>query len=117
MSIIHLFNSPADMPEPLETPDPAMASFGARPGAVASAWNNARAIAGVVVLEIYRRKDFYVLFFLTALITLLMGSVNFFNQDKIVRYLKEICLFLIWISSLVIATSKSCGVDPGRVRR
>ncbi len=61
------------------------------------------ALAGVVIKELYRRKDFYVLFFLTALITLLMGSVNFFNDDKIVRYLKDLCLLLIWISSLVIA--------------
>jgi len=61
------------------------------------------AIAGVVIKELYRRKDFYVLFVLTAVITLLLGAVRFFNDDKIVRYLKDICLLLIWISSLVIA--------------
>jgi len=61
------------------------------------------ALAGVVLKELYRRKDFYVLFVLTAVITLLLASVNFFNDDKIVRYLKEICLLLIWISMLVIA--------------
>jgi ABC-type transport system involved in multi-copper enzyme maturation permease subunit len=61
------------------------------------------AIAGVAIKELYRRKDFYVLFVLTALITLLMGSVNFFGDDKIARYLKEVCLLLIWLSSLVIA--------------
>ena len=61
--------------------------------------NNVFAIAGVVIKEMYRRKDFYVLFVLTALITLLMGSVTFFNQENIVRYLKEICLFLIWGAS------------------
>jgi Cu-processing system permease protein len=60
------------------------------------------AIAGVVVKELYRRKDFYVLFVLTALITLLLGSVNFFNDSSIVRYVKEICLLLIWVSALVI---------------
>ena len=65
--------------------------------------NNVLALAIVVIKELYRRKDFYVLFVLTALITLLLGSVNFFNDDKIVRYLKEICLLLIWVSSLVIA--------------
>jgi ABC-type transport system involved in multi-copper enzyme maturation permease subunit len=61
------------------------------------------ALATVVIKELYRRKDFYVLFVLTALITLLLASVNLFNDDKIVRYLKEVCLLLIWISSLVIA--------------
>ena len=53
------------------------------------------AIATVVIKELYRRKDFYVLFILTALITLLMGSMNFFGDDQLVRYLKEICLLLI----------------------
>jgi Cu-processing system permease protein len=61
------------------------------------------AIATIVLKELYRRKDFYVLFVLTALITLLLGSVRFFNDTSIVRYLKEICLLLIWISTLVIA--------------
>jgi ABC-type transport system involved in multi-copper enzyme maturation permease subunit len=61
------------------------------------------ALAGVVIKELYRRKDFYVLFVLTALITLVLGSVTFFDDKRIIRYLKEICQTLIWISSLVIA--------------
>ncbi|MCI0540641.1 MAG: ABC transporter permease [Verrucomicrobiales bacterium] len=65
--------------------------------------NNVLAIASVVILEMIRRKDAYVLLFLTALITLLLGSVTFFGDPQIVRYLKEICLTLIWISSVVIA--------------
>src|ERR1043166_438824 len=64
---------------------------------------NSLAIATVVVLEMYRRKDFYVLLALTVLITGLMGSVTFFDDPKIDRYLKEICLGLIWLSSLFIA--------------
>jgi len=65
-----------------------------------------------VIRELYRRKDFYVLFILTALITLVMGSVNFFNEDKIVRYVKELCLFLIWIASLVIAVTTTARQIP-----
>src|ERR1041384_4207278 len=61
------------------------------------------AIASVVIKELYRRKDFYVLFVLTALITLLLGSMTLFNDPNIVRYVKEICLLLIWISALVIS--------------
>src|SRR5688572_30047057 len=72
-----------------------------------------QAIAAVVIRELCRRKDFYVLFVLTALITLVLGSVNFFNEDKIVRYLKEICLFLIWVSSLVIAITTASRQIPG----
>jgi ABC-type transport system involved in multi-copper enzyme maturation permease subunit len=37
------------------------------------------------------------------LITLAAGSVNFFDDSSIVRYLKDICLLLIWISTLIIA--------------
>ena len=74
--------------------------------------NNVFAFAGVVIKEMYRRKDFYVLFVLTALITLLMGSVTFFNQENIVRYLKEICLFLIWGASLVITITTAARQIP-----
>jgi ABC-type transport system involved in multi-copper enzyme maturation permease subunit len=74
--------------------------------------NTVFALAGVVIKELYRRKDFYVLFVLTALITLLMGSVNFFHDPKIVRYLKEICLLLIWISALAIAIGTTARQIP-----
>ncbi len=74
--------------------------------------NTVLAIAGVVIKELYRRKDFYVLFVLTAVITLLMGSVSFFNDAKIVRYVKEIALLLIWISALVIAIGTTARQIP-----
>ena len=74
--------------------------------------NNIFAVAGVVIKELYRRKDFYVLFVMTALITLMLGSVNFFNDDRIVRYLKDVCLLLIWISSLVIAITTTARQIP-----
>ena len=64
---------------------------------------NICAIAKVVLLEMYRRKEFYVLFILTVVICLIMGSINIFNDKQVVRYLKEMCLLLIWISSLIIA--------------
>jgi len=77
-----------------------------------STLGNVQAIAGVVVRELYRRKDFYVLFILTALITLALGSVNFFGEANIARYLKEICLLLIWIASLVIAVTTTARQIP-----
>jgi ABC-type transport system involved in multi-copper enzyme maturation permease subunit len=73
---------------------------------------NIIAVAGVVIKELYRRKDFYVLFIVTVLICLVMGSVNIFNDDKIVRYLKELCLLLVWISSLVIAITTTARQIP-----
>jgi ABC-type transport system involved in multi-copper enzyme maturation permease subunit len=74
--------------------------------------NNVLALAGVVIKELYRRKDFYVLFALTALITIVLGSVGFFNDDSIVRYLKDACLLLIWICSLVIAITTTARQLP-----
>lgn len=65
--------------------------------------NKIFALAGVVIKELYRRKDFYVLFVLTAVLTLAAGSVHFFHDDKIVLYVKDLCLLLIWVSALVIA--------------
>ena len=74
--------------------------------------NKSFAIGGVVIRELYRRKDFYVLLVLTAVITGLLGAVNFFNDPRIVRYLKEICLLLIWLSSLVICITTAARQIP-----
>src|SRR5580658_4849196 len=74
--------------------------------------NNVFAIAGVVIKEMYRRKDFYVLLVLVVVITLLLGSVGYFNDDRIVRYLKDACLLLIWLSSLVIAITTAARQIP-----
>jgi ABC-type transport system involved in multi-copper enzyme maturation permease subunit len=73
---------------------------------------NIFAVAGIVIKELYRRKDFYVLFILTVLICLVMASVNIFNDKQIVRYLKELCLLLIWVSSLVIAITTTARQIP-----
>jgi ABC-type transport system involved in multi-copper enzyme maturation permease subunit len=70
------------------------------------------ALAGVVIKELYRRKDFYVLFIVTIVICVIMASVNIFNDNQIVRYLKELCLLLIWISSLVIAITTTARQIP-----
>jgi len=71
-----------------------------------------KAIAGITIKELYRRKDFYVLFIFTVLIALVFASMNFFHDDRIVRYLKEITLLLIWIASLAIAISTSARPMP-----
>jgi ABC-type transport system involved in multi-copper enzyme maturation permease subunit len=76
------------------------------------AMKNIFAVAGIVIKELYRRKDFYVLLILTVVICLIMASVNIFNDKQIVRYLKELCLLLIWISSLVIAITTTARQIP-----
>jgi ABC-type transport system involved in multi-copper enzyme maturation permease subunit len=65
--------------------------------------NTVLALSGIVIKELYRRKDFYVLFVLTVVLTAVMGSLRFFNDNSVVMILKETCLWLIWISALVIA--------------
>lgn len=70
------------------------------------------AIAGITIKEMYRRKDAYVLFFLTALITLATGSVSFFHDDQIVNYIKDICLLLIWVSALIIGLTTAARQIP-----
>ena len=74
--------------------------------------NNIFAVAGVVIKELYRRKEFYVLFIITIVICLVMASVNIFNDAQIIRYLKELCLLLIWVSSLVIAITTTARQIP-----
>ena len=74
--------------------------------------NKIFAVASVVIKELYRRKDFYVLFILTVLITGLMWFMNFFHDEHIVRFIKEICLMLIWISALVISVTTTARQIP-----
>jgi ABC-type transport system involved in multi-copper enzyme maturation permease subunit len=74
--------------------------------------NKIFAVAGVVIKELYRRKDFYVLFILTVLITLVMGSVNFFEDVHVIRFVKEICLMLVWLAALVIAVTTAARQIP-----
>lgn len=70
------------------------------------------ALANVVIKDLYRRKDFYVLLILTVLITLTLALGNFFNDTQITGYLKEICLRLIWISALVMAVGMAARQIP-----
>ena len=79
---------------------------------MSAALNSIWAVATVVLRELVRRKDFYVLFILTVLISLVMASANFFNAPRIARGLKEVCLLLIWISSLVIAIATAARQIP-----
>jgi ABC-type transport system involved in multi-copper enzyme maturation permease subunit len=70
------------------------------------------AVASLVIKELYRRKDFYVLFILTVIITGAMWVMNFFHDDHIIRFIKEFCLMLIWISSLVIGITTTARQIP-----
>jgi ABC-type transport system involved in multi-copper enzyme maturation permease subunit len=110
MSTATIINPSAEPPRKI-IPAGAIFISGA-PARFTSGLINIQAIAGVVFKELYRRKDFYVLFILTALITISMGSVNFFGEAKTARYLKEICLLLIWIAGLIIAVTTTARQVP-----
>ncbi len=75
------------------------------------------ALSGIVVKELYPRKDFYVLIVMTAVITQVMASARIFHDDKIVGYLKEICLRLIWLSALVIAVGTAARQIPAEIEQ
>src|SRR5664279_5328585 len=74
--------------------------------------NTVMCIRDRVIKELYRRKDFYVLFVLTAVITLVLGSVSFFHDTRMVRYVKDIALLLVWLSALVIAIATTARQIP-----
>ncbi len=74
--------------------------------------NAIAAVAVVSIKELYRRKDFYVLFFLAALIVLGMWVGNLTKDEKLTGALKEICFLLIWISGLVIAVGTAARQIP-----
>jgi len=74
--------------------------------------NTIRALTGVVIKELYRRKDFYVLFVLTAVITVAAGSMRFFQDPNIVRYMKDLCMLLIWVSALLITIATAARQIP-----
>lgn len=77
--------------------------------------NNILALSQVAILEMYRRKDFYVVLILTFLLTLAMGSMNFFNEPNITGYVKEICLLLIWIFAFVISITSAARQIPSEI--
>lgn len=74
--------------------------------------SHAWSIAHVVLLEMIRRKDVYVLFILTVLIGTGAAAVNVFDDPLVVGYLKEITLLVIWISSLVITITSAARQIP-----
>lgn len=74
--------------------------------------NTIWALTGVVIKELYRRKDFYVLLVLTAALTAVAGSVQFFHDPNIVRYVKDLCMLLIWVSALLITITMAARQIP-----
>ncbi|MBI2870730.1 MAG: ABC transporter permease subunit [Candidatus Omnitrophica bacterium] len=65
--------------------------------------SSVRALVGLVFLEIYRKKDFYVALILMAVILVYASQIEVYNFENIVRYVREIGLMLIYLFSIFLA--------------
>ena len=71
-----------------------------------------RALAGLAVLELYRRKDIIVVFILSLVILLPLSFFSPFGISGASRYVNELALLLLWLFSLVIALGVSARLFP-----
>ncbi|MBU4201270.1 MAG: ABC transporter permease subunit [Verrucomicrobia bacterium] len=74
-------------------------------------------IAGVVWLEVLRRKDVYVLFILLAAFLIILLTLDVFGLGGLVGYVKEIGLLLAWLFSLILAVAVSVRQLPQEEER
>ncbi|MDD4016868.1 MAG: ABC transporter permease subunit [Kiritimatiellae bacterium] len=71
-----------------------------------------KALAGLSVLELYRRKDLIVVFVLCAVILLPLMVFTPFGVSGASRYVNEMALLLVWLFSLVIGLGVSARLFP-----
>jgi ABC-type transport system involved in multi-copper enzyme maturation permease subunit len=71
-----------------------------------------KALAGLSVLELYRRKDLIVVFVLSAVILLPLSVFTPFGISGASRYVNELALLLVWLFSLVIGLGVSARLFP-----
>ena len=69
--------------------------------------SKSRVIAGMVWLEVVRRKDVYVAFILLGAFLFTLISLDIFGLSGAVRYVKEIGLLMAWLFSIVISITIS----------
>jgi len=74
------------------------------------------AIAGLLIKEIFRKKDFYVALILCAVILFYASQLQFYNVENITRYLMEIGLSLCFIFSAVLTVSLAARQVPSEVQ-
>ncbi len=74
-------------------------------------------VAQLSGLEMYRRKDVYVVGVLSLIIIIPLLSLNLFGVAGIFRYLSEISLLLIWLFSIIIAISTAARQIPSELER
>lgn len=77
--------------------------------------NNIRIIAKGVVIELFRRKDFYLIFALLLVILLYAASLSFGGESGFQRYFKEIGISLTYIFSVIIAVTFAARQIPQEI--
>ncbi len=76
----------------------------------------ALAIAGLLIKEIFRKKDFYVALILSAAVLFYASSLQFYNVENIHRYLMEIGLALCFVFSVILTVSLAARQYPSEVQ-
>ena len=71
-----------------------------------------RTIAGVVWLEMLRRKDIYVLLMLMGVIVVSLFFINVFNISGVTAYVKDTGLLLVWVFAWILAVTVSARELP-----
>jgi len=74
------------------------------------------AIAGLLIKEIFRKKDFYVALILSAIVLFYASQLQFYNVENIYRYLMEIGLALCFIFSVILTVSLAARQYPSEVQ-
>lgn len=74
-------------------------------------------LAGLVWLEMIRRKDIYVLFIMLVVFLATLMALNLFGLGQAVGYLKEIGLLLTWVCAWILAVSVSARQLPQEERQ
>jgi ABC-type transport system involved in multi-copper enzyme maturation permease subunit len=69
-------------------------------------------IAGIVWMEMLRKKDIYVLFILLAAMLIAMASLNVFGLGQISGYIKDMGLFSAWLLGWILAINLSVRLLP-----
>jgi ABC-type transport system involved in multi-copper enzyme maturation permease subunit len=69
-------------------------------------------VARVVWLDVLRRKDFYVLLILLAILLIALVSMNVFGLGGVTAYVADIGLLMSWVFSWVLAISIGCRLLP-----
>jgi len=74
------------------------------------------AIGGMVIKEIFRKKDFYVAFILIGVILFYASGLQFYNVKNIVRYLMDLGLMLVFLFSVILTVSLAARQVPSEVQ-